>query len=78
MEKKRKPAATFVICIQNDGHPVSLERGKVYRTMPDRKAASLGMMRIRDESGEEYLYPKSFFAAIKLPQAARKALSMAS
>ncbi|HUQ50056.1 MAG TPA: hypothetical protein VM056_05015 [Terriglobales bacterium] len=78
MDKKRKPAASFVLCIENEEYPVSLEKGKVYPTWSDRKASSLGLLRIRDESGEEYLYPKSLFAAIKLPQAARRALSIAS
>ena len=78
MEKKKQSRPSFVLCIENDEYAVSLEKGKVYRTRPDRKAASLGLIRVRDESGEEYLYPKTLFAAIKLPQAARKALSIAS
>lgn len=78
MDKKRKPVTSFVLCIANGDYSASLEKGKVYRTRSDRKAAGLGLIRVRDESGEEYLYPKALFAAIRLPQAARRALSLAS
>ena len=78
MEKKRKLGPSFVLCIDSGDYAVSLEKGKVYRTRADRKALSLGLLRVRDESGEEYLYPKDLFASIKLPQAARCALSIAS
>src|SRR5262245_48849815 len=73
MEKRKRPLPTFVLCIENSDYAVSLEKGKVYRTRPDRKAAALGLIRVRDESGAEYLYPKALFTAIKLPQAARRA-----
>jgi hypothetical protein len=78
LEKKRKPGPSFVLCIDSGEYSVSLEKGKVYRVRSDRKAADLGLVRVRDESGEEYLYPKNLFAPIRLPQAARRALSMAS
>ena len=58
---------TFVICIDNEGYLASLERYKVYRCLPDLKAAEHGMLRIVDESGEDYLYPESRFVPIDLP-----------
>lgn len=78
MEKRKKSDPSFVLCIENADYPVSLEKGKVYRTRLDRKASAIGLIRVRDESGEEYLYPKALFASIRLPQAARRALSIAS
>jgi hypothetical protein len=58
----------FVLCVRNDGYPASLELHKVYRILPDRSAAKEKMLRIIDESGEDYLYPADFFVPIELPK----------
>jgi len=63
-----------VICVKNDDYPASLEVRKVYRTIDDTKAASLNHVRVVDESGEDYLYPKDLFAPIKLPLAVASSL----
>ena len=68
----------FVICIQNEGYPASLELWKVYRVLPDEKAAKHQLVRVVDESGEDYLYSESYFAPINLPQAVEEALLKAS
>jgi hypothetical protein len=68
----------FVICIQNEGYPASLELWKVYRVLPDEKAAKHQLVRVVDESGEDYLYSESYFASINLPQAVEEALLKAS
>lgn len=68
----------FVICIQNDDYPASLELWKVYRVLPDEKAAKHQLIRVIDESGEDYLYAESYFVPIKLPQAVEEALLAAS
>jgi hypothetical protein len=44
-----------------------LERRKVYQVLPDDKAADAGYLRIVDESGEDYLYPESYFVSVELP-----------
>ena len=59
----------FAVCIDNEGYPASLELRKIYRTLPDKKGAKHGLIRVVDESGEDYLYPERFFVHIKLPQA---------
>ena len=64
----------FVVCISNKGYPASLEIRKLYQSLPDEHAAKLGQLRVIDESGEDYLYPESYFAAVRLPQAAERAL----
>ncbi len=64
----------FVLCVNNANYPASLEFGKIYRAISDEKARGHGMLRIIDESGEDYLYPEIFFVAIQLPQAAQDAL----
>jgi hypothetical protein len=68
----------FAICIRDDNHPVSLEVHKVYRLLPDEDAASHKMLRVIDESGEDYLYPKDFFVRIELPRAAEAMFSEAT
>jgi len=64
----------FVVCIQNDEYE-DLEIRKIYQVLPDKDAAADGLLRIVDESGEDYLYPAKFFLHIELPQAVEKALS---
>lgn len=68
----------FAICVQNEGYPASLELWKVYRVLPDNKAAKHQLIRVVDESGEDYLYDQSWFVPIKLPQAAKEAILAAS
>jgi hypothetical protein len=64
----------FVICVRNDGYPVSLERLKVYRLLPDKGAARRGLLRVVDESGEDYVYPADLFLPIELPAPVRRAM----
>jgi hypothetical protein len=63
----------FVLCLRNAGYEVSLERRKIYQALPDRAAAAHQQVRVIDESGEDYLFPASYFVPIKLPQALRRA-----
>ena len=69
----RKPR--YLNCIKNAGHEASLERRKVYRVPPNAKAAAHGLVRVIDESGEDYLYPADFFASIELPREAATAFA---
>jgi len=68
-----KEETRFVVCIENKTYPASLEFGKIYRVLEDKKAAQHKMLRVIDESGEDYLYPEKFFVDIKLPQIAEDA-----
>ncbi len=63
----------FVVCIENKNYPASLEFGKIYRVIADEKAAQHKMIRVIDESGEDYLYSEKSFVAIELPQIAKDA-----
>jgi hypothetical protein len=67
-------AKQLVVCIDNDGYAASLEKRKIYVALRDAGAEKLSMLRIVDESGEDYLYPKVFFRSIALPLAVRKAV----
>jgi hypothetical protein len=68
------PATRFVVCIENTGYPASLEIHKIYRVLPDPDAARDGDARVVDESGEDYLYPAKWFAAVDLPPRVRRSL----
>ena len=65
---------TFVVCISNEGYEASLERLKIYQTIPDRDAAKHGQVRVIDESGEDYLYPAAMFTDIELTPSLRRAV----
>ncbi|HLI33471.1 MAG TPA: hypothetical protein VKW70_00380 [Terriglobia bacterium] len=67
----------FVVCISNEDYPASLELRKIYEQLPDAEAARDGLIRVIDESGEDYLYPASYFLAIKLPPAVEEAVEAA-
>ena len=65
----------WVICVRNDGYEVSLERRKIYEVLSDSAAEAHNQLRVIDESGEDYLFPASYFAVIELPAAVRRALA---
>ncbi len=66
----------LAICIRNKGAE-DLEIRKVYRVLPDARAAKDGLIRVIDESGEDYLYPADYFVPVELPREAERALSPA-
>ncbi len=68
----------FVVCVQNTGYPASLELRKLYQALPDADAEAHGLVRVIDESGEDYLYPETFFRALDLPQDIESALRRAA
>ncbi len=70
--KQTSTRRQFVICVDNEGYPASLERWKVYRALPDREADAHGLVRVIDESGEDYLYASVLFRLIVLPSNIRR------
>jgi hypothetical protein len=60
----------YVLCVRNDNYPASLELRKVYRVLPDEDASAHDLIRVIDESGEDYLYPQELFVTVELPRAA--------
>jgi hypothetical protein len=67
----------FVLCIENKDCD-DLEKRKVYQVLPDDEAADEGYLRIVDESGEDYLYPESYFIFVELPRKVQDALRIPS
>ena len=64
----------FVVCVENDGYAASLERRKIYIALRDTVAEKAGLLRVVDESGNDYAYPKEFFRPIELSQPIKRAL----
>jgi hypothetical protein len=62
----------FALCIENTGSEASLILGKVYPVVPDTRAAKDDLVRIVDESGEDYLFDKDQFVFVDFPPAVRK------
>ena len=62
------------MCLSNAGFRESLDERKVYRALPDAAALRLGMLRIVDESGEDYLYPAARFGALTVSASVARAL----
>ena len=74
----RSQAKQLVVCVSNEGYPASLEPRKIYVALPDADAEKHGLIRIVDESGDDYLYPKTLFRSIALPQAVKRAVLAAA
>lgn len=68
----------YVVCIRNEGYAASLEPRKVYRTLPDTLAAKHRQIRVIDESGDDYLYPDSYFVKLDLPAPVKEAIRNAA
>jgi len=67
----------FVICVNSGGYPAALEPRKLYERKPDPPALKLGLLRVVDESGGDYLYPANLFEAVSLPQRLQRKIAAA-
>ena len=73
----KKKEYSYALCVENK-ECEDLEKRKIYKILPDDKAAKEEYLRVIDESGEDYLYPKSYFILVELPREALDALKVAS
>ena len=76
--KKKSNGRRYAVCVSNQGYRASLVVRRIYKLVADAEAAKRGLIRVVDESGEDYLYPEKLFAAVELPKAAEKALALAT
>ena len=74
MPETKNNEIEFAVCLINEGYAASLEVHKIYRILPDPEAEKDGDLRIVDESGEDYLYPKDWFVLIEVPEAVEASL----
>jgi hypothetical protein len=69
MTRRSNPARLYAVCINNDGYRASLEVGKLYRIVLDEESEGDGMIRVVDNSGEDYLFEADRFFPVELPPA---------
>jgi hypothetical protein len=74
MKKRAKQQKYFAVCINNKRYEASLEKGKLYRVIPDEEAEAQGYLRVVDESGENYGYSADRFFRLELPRPLERAL----
>ena len=74
----RRASPPYVVCVSDGGYRASLIPRRLYRVVPDVEAVERGLLRIVDESGEDYLYPAKLFLAVELPRGAARLLAKAS
>ena len=72
---KGKENHEFALCVENKDCE-DLEKRKIYQILPDDEAEKEGYLRVVDESGDDYLYPQSYFIQVQLPREAQKALQI--
>ena len=71
---KKQKALQFAVCINNEGYEASLELGKLYQVIPDEEANANDLIRVVDESGEDYAFAATRFHALEVPPVVQKAL----
>jgi hypothetical protein len=69
-----KQKTQFAICLNNKGYKASLEVGKLYRVIRDQQAEDHGLVRVVDETGEDYAFAANRFASMDVPPAVQKVL----
>jgi hypothetical protein len=60
----------FAVCINSGSYEASLEPRKIYRVLDDPDAEARSLLRVIDESGEDYLFPAELFVPIEVPAGA--------
>ncbi len=75
---KKNGKIQFAVCLNNEGYPASLEVGKLYRVIADEEATKENLLRIIDESGEDYAFSANRFHLVGLPQTVKKTLLQSS
>lgn len=68
----------YVLCVNNKKYQASLEARKIYQCVPDPQAKAHGQIRVIDELGEDYLYPRGLFIPIEIPKEAIRAFAQES
>lgn len=72
VSSNKRARRRYLLCLDDKGYPASLETRKIYRAIADVKAERRGFVRVVDESGEDYLYPRRRFLPIEVPRGAKK------
>lgn len=78
MRPRRMKTQGYAVCIRNSGFDASLEVRKLYPVLEDPDAEANDLIRVIDESGEDYVYPARLFQRLTLPSEIQRALRLAS
>jgi len=73
--KRRRPNLQYLLCVKNEGYQASLLVRRLYEQLPDAGAEKHGLVRIIDESGEDYLYPQKLFVTLDIPRPVARAIA---
>lgn len=68
MKTEHSQPNQFAVCLNNEGYKASLEIGKIYRVIADEVASADGLIRVVDESGEDYAFSSNRFYPIEVPK----------
>lgn len=74
MKAERTRSNQFAVCLNNEGYKASLEVGKIYRVIIDEEASANEMIRVIDESGEDYAFSANRFYPIEVPKPVEEVL----
>jgi hypothetical protein len=77
-QRRRAKTHDFAVCVRDGGYKASLEVRKLYPVLHDPDAEANDLIRVVDESGEDYLYPANLFRKLALPLELQRALRSAS
>ena len=66
------------MCLRIVGYSVSLDVRKLYPVLENSDAGANDLIRVIDESGEDYVYPARWFQKLTLPDEVQRALRLAS
>ncbi|HEX8317670.1 hypothetical protein [Longimicrobium sp.] len=70
--------AQFVLCVQNIGYEVDLRVGRVYHRLPDPVGERRGFLRVIDETGDDFMFPKRCFVPVEAGHAEESTIRQAS
>lgn len=74
MKTEQAQSNQFAVCLNNEGYQASLEVGKIYRVIVDEEASTNGLIRVIDESGEDYAFSANRFYPIEVPKPVEEVL----
>ncbi len=74
MKTEQVRSNQFAVCLNNEGYKASLEVGKIYRVIVDEEASKNGLVRVIDESGEDYAFSANRFYPIEVPKPVEEVL----
>ena len=78
MRMKTKHKFKYAVCINNSGFPVCLQIHKLYRVLPDADVLNHGLLRVIDNSGEDYLFERERFVLVELPLSLKRSFAQLS